>query len=97
LKRSGDVFFDETKSLITGPAENRSSGRRIPAANLEALVLDRLGAILTDVREVLDLVEDRLPNGVSQSQAIDRVVHIAEELKHTPAEDHDADHPAELR
>jgi site-specific DNA recombinase len=67
-------------ALITGAGRNRSSGRRIPAGNLEGLVINRLRAFLADPAAVLDAVDDESHRGSGQSQLIERGRQVAEEL-----------------
>ena len=66
-------------ALLTGARTNRSSRKRIPAANLEDLVIDRLRAFLADAGAVLDAI-DETNSGSHQSQLIERCREIAEEL-----------------
>jgi site-specific DNA recombinase len=67
-------------ALVTGAARNRSSGKRIPAGNLEGLVIGRLRAFFADPAAVLDAVDEQLHNAPGQSQLVDRGRHIADEL-----------------
>jgi len=66
-------------ALLTGARSNRSSGRRIPAGNLEGLVINRLRTFLADPGAVLDAV-DGSHGGSGQRQLIERGRQIADEL-----------------
>jgi hypothetical protein len=63
-----------------GVGRNRSRGRRIPAGDLEGLVINRLRAFLADPAVVLDAFDDESQNGPGQSQLIERGRHVAEKL-----------------
>jgi site-specific DNA recombinase len=65
--------------LITGAAKGGSMGRRIPAANLENLVITKLQALLTDQGAILDAFQNRHPDAVEQIQLIARGRQLAEE------------------
>lgn len=66
--------------LITGAVKDRSKGRRIPAANLESLVISRLRAFLSDQGAILDAIGDDHADGAVQGRLIRRGRQIAEEL-----------------
>jgi site-specific DNA recombinase len=59
-------------SLITGAKRNRSSGRRIPAGNLEGLVIKRLRTFLSDPGAILDAIASDSHAGSEQGQLIER-------------------------
>ena len=63
----------------------RSSGRRIPAGNLEGLVIARLRTFLADPGAILDAVDNDLHGDPGRSQLIERGLQVAEELgAHAP-------------
>src|SRR5207249_2272665 len=66
-------------ALLTGSGRDRSSGRRIPAGNLEGLVINRLRTFFADPA-VLDAVDDESHSGSGQTLLVDRGRHVAEEL-----------------
>ena len=47
-----------SRRLITGPASDNSRGQRVPASNLEALVIGRLRALLADPVEFLNAISN---------------------------------------
>ena len=57
-----------------------AKGRRIPAGNLESLVINRLRAFLVDQGAILDAIRDDHPDGTNQKRLISRGRQIAEEL-----------------
>jgi DNA invertase Pin-like site-specific DNA recombinase len=67
-------------SLITGAKRIRSSGRRIPAGNLEGLVINRLRSFFADPGAIVDAIDSDSHSGSEQSQLIERGRQIAEEL-----------------
>jgi site-specific DNA recombinase len=69
-----------SKSLITGTAKGHSQGRRIPAGNLEGLVIGRLRAFLGDEGALLSAIGDAEQNGAQQRRLITRGRQISDEL-----------------
>ncbi|ODS00016.1 resolvase [Methyloceanibacter superfactus] len=80
VKRGTRYRYYVSKSLITEAAKDHSQGRRIPAGNLETLVIDRLRAFLADEGAVLTVITDLEPNGAQQKRLIARGRQISEEL-----------------
>jgi site-specific DNA recombinase len=80
VKKGTRYRYYVSTSLITGTARNRSNGRRIPAGNLESLVINRLRTFLTDKGAILDAVHNESHDGVGQSQLIEHGRQIADEL-----------------
>ena len=68
-------------SCIVGTARNKSTGRRIPAANLETLVITKLRSFLADEGAVLNTIREEHVDGAAQSRLIARSVKIAKEIK----------------
>jgi site-specific DNA recombinase len=54
--------------------------RRIPAGNLENLVITKLRTFLADKGAILDAIKNKHPDGVGQTRLIGRGREIAEEL-----------------
>ena len=69
-----------SRSLIIEAAKDHSKGRRIPAGNLECLVINRVRGFLIDQGAILDAVRDEHPDGATQKRLIARAHQIAEEL-----------------
>jgi len=80
VKKGTRYRYYVSKSLITGSAKDHSQGRRIPAGNLENLVIGRLRAFLTDEGAVLGAITDTEHNGAEQKRLIVRGRQISEEL-----------------
>jgi DNA invertase Pin-like site-specific DNA recombinase len=80
VKKGTRYRYYVSTSLITGAAKDRSKGRRIPAANLETLVITRLRTLLADRGAILDAIQNEYPGAVEQDRLIRRGRQIAEEL-----------------
>jgi site-specific DNA recombinase len=81
VKKGTRYRYYVSKSLIIGTAKDRSKGRRIPAANLESLVITRLRTFLSDQGAILDVIRDEHADGIGQNRLIGRGRQIAEELE----------------
>jgi site-specific DNA recombinase len=80
VKKGTRYRYYVSRSLIIGTAKAQSKGRRIPAGNLETLVINRLCAFLTDQGAILDAVRREHPDGTFQNRLIARGRQIADEL-----------------
>jgi hypothetical protein len=80
VKKGTRYRYYVSTSLINGTANARSNGRRMPAADLESLVIQRLRTLLADQGAVLDAIHNEYPDGSGQRRLIDRGRQIAEEL-----------------
>jgi len=80
VKKGTRYRYYVSKSLITGRAKDHSQGRRIPAGNLEHLVIGRLFAFLADEGAVLGAIAEVEQNGAAQRRLIARGREISEEL-----------------
>ena len=81
VKKGTRYRYYVSTSLITGSAKDQSKGRRIPAANLESLVITRLRTFFSDQGAILDAIRDEHADGAAQSRLIARGLNIAEELE----------------
>ena len=79
VKKGTRYRYYVSTSLITGAERNRSAGRRIPAGNLEGLVINRLRTFLADPAAILDAVGND-SHGAGQSQPVEHGRQIANEL-----------------
>jgi site-specific DNA recombinase len=66
---------------IVGRTKDKSTGRRIPAANLETLVITKLRSFFADEGAVLNVIGKEHVDGAAQSQLIARGVKIAKEIE----------------
>ncbi|MBV8790942.1 MAG: recombinase family protein, partial [Pseudolabrys sp.] len=56
VKKGTRYRYYVSRRLITGTAADRSHGQRVPASNLEALVIERLRALFADPVEILNAI-----------------------------------------
>ena len=94
VKKGTRYRYYVSRSLIIGTAKDRSKGRRIPAANLESLVITRLRTFLSDQGAILNAIRDEHADGAGQNRLIGRGRQIAEELG-TFAPDQNSSHADE--
>ncbi len=80
VKKGTRYRYYVSTSLVTGAANARSNGRRMPAADLEGLVIQKLRTFLADQGAVLDAIHNEYPDGSGQRRLIDRGRQLAEEL-----------------
>ena len=80
VKKGTRYRYYVSSSLIVGSAKGHPNGRRIPAGNLESMVINRLRAFLMDQGAVLDAIRDKYPDSTHQKRLISRGRQIAEEL-----------------
>jgi DNA invertase Pin-like site-specific DNA recombinase len=80
VKKGTRYRYYVSRSLIVGAATDQSKGRRIPAGNLESLVINRLRAFFTDQGAVLDAIRNEHVNGANQKRLIARGRQVADEL-----------------
>ena len=80
VKKGTRYRYYVSRSLIIGTAKDRSKGRRIPAGNLESLVITRLRTFLSDQGAILDAISDEHADGAGQNRLIGRGRQIAKEL-----------------
>ena len=80
VKKGTRYRYYVSTSLLTGAGRNRSRGRRIPAGNLEGLVINRLRTFLADPGAILDAIDNDSRNGPGRSQLIERGRQLAESL-----------------
>jgi site-specific DNA recombinase len=80
VKKGTRYRYYVSRSLIIGAAKDRSKGRRIPAANLESLVITKLRTFLANQGAILDAIRNEHADGAGQKRLIERGRKIAEEL-----------------
>ena len=67
--------------LSSGQPRTSQPGRRIPAANLETLVITKLRSFLADEGAILNVIREEHVDGAAQSRLIARGVKIAKEIE----------------
>jgi DNA invertase Pin-like site-specific DNA recombinase len=71
-------------SLVKGDGRSDSTRRRLPAGNLENIVIDRLRKFLSSRRELLDTIDDDHFGRTGHTHLIQRAGQTAEALGQTP-------------
>ena len=87
VKKGTRYRYYVSRSLITGVAKDHSAGRRIPAGNLEDLVVGRIRTFLVDEGAILNAIRDEHANGADQRRLIGRGRQISEELTTLPPDE----------
>jgi DNA invertase Pin-like site-specific DNA recombinase len=77
VKKGVRYRYYVSKSLLTGDDKATNGGQRIPAAHIEALVTGRIRAWLTDPVAVLNAVQCRGPDAVTQKTLLDEAARLA--------------------
>ena len=80
VKKGTRYRYYVSTSLVTGSGPTRSSRRRIPAGNLERVVIDRLRSFFANQGEVLDAISGEVDEHVGHGQLIDGAKRIASKL-----------------
>jgi len=80
VKKGTRYRYYVSTTLVTGAASGGSPHRRVPAGNLETVVLDRLRAFLANRSEILDAISNGLDNAGPKRHLFGRASQIAEEL-----------------
>ena len=84
VKKGTRYRYYVSTSLVKGGSKADSTRRRIPAGNLETIVMDRLRRLLSSRGELLDAIEGASIGRTGQGQLIQRGRKLAEELGQTP-------------
>ena len=84
VKKGTRYRYYVSTALVTGAGRNSSTLKRIPAADLEGLVTNRLRTFLADPAAVLDALDDDADSGPGHSQLIERGHHVADDLEALP-------------
>ena len=79
IKKGTRYRYYVSSSLVREAKGNRAGGWRLPAGDLEGVVISRLRTFFADPAALLDAV-DNAPNGFGQGLLIKRGRQIAEEL-----------------
>jgi site-specific DNA recombinase len=77
VKKGVRYRYYVSKSLLTRDDKATNRGQRIPAAHIEALVTGRIRAWLTDPVAVLNAVQCRGPDAVTQKRLLDEAMRLA--------------------
>ena len=86
VKRGTRYRYYISRRLITGPAPDSSRGQRVPASNLEALVIGRLRALLADPVEFLNAISYGERDAPMQKRLRDAAAALSARWEHLPTE-----------
>jgi site-specific DNA recombinase len=81
VKKGTRYRYYVSASLVTGSGPIRSSRRRIPAGNLERVIIDRLHSFFANPGELLDAISGEADEHVGHGQLIVGAKRIASELE----------------
>ena len=84
VKKGTRYRYYVSTSLVTGDSGTRSKRRRIPAGNLEAIVIDRLRTFFSSRGELLDAIDNDGFGKAGRGHLIEQGRQIVEELGQTP-------------
>ena len=84
IKKGTRYRYYVSTSLVKGGRKTHSTHRRIPAGNLESVVIERLQRLFSNQAELLDAIESANIGGSGQRQMIQRGHEIAEKFAHMP-------------
>lgn len=82
VKKGTRYRYYVSTSLVTGNSRSHSTRSRLPAGNLEAIVIDRLRTFFSNRSELLDAIDSE-ELGIGRGNLIDRGREIAEGLGQT--------------
>ena len=77
VKRGIRYRYYVSKSLLTGDKETTKRGQRIPAGQIEALVMDRIRAWFADSVVVLNAVQCCGPDAIAQKRLLGEAARLA--------------------
>jgi DNA invertase Pin-like site-specific DNA recombinase len=80
VKKGTRYRYYVSTSLVTGTAKGSTRRHRIPAGDLETVVLGRLRAFLANQAETLDAIGPEAGRGAPKNHLIERARQIADEL-----------------
>jgi site-specific DNA recombinase len=86
VKKGTRYSYYISRRLITGLASDNFPGQRIPASNLEALVIGRLRALLADPVEFLNAISNGEPDAPMQMRLRDAASELSARWEHLPTE-----------
>ena len=86
VKKGTRYRYYISRRLITGPASDSSRGQRVPASNLEALVIGRLRALLADPVEFLSAISNGERDAPMQKRLRDAAAALSARWENLPTE-----------
>jgi site-specific DNA recombinase len=84
VKKGTRYRYYISRRLITGSVKDCSRGQRVPASNLEALVIDRLRSFFADPVELLNAIADGKRDAPMQKRLRDAAAILSARWEHLP-------------
>jgi site-specific DNA recombinase len=84
VKKGTRYRYYISRRFITGPASDSFLGQRVPAFNFEALVIDRLQALLADPVEFLNAISNGERDAPMQKRLRDAAAALSARWEHLP-------------
>ena len=86
VKKGTRYRYYVSRRLITGRVAESLRGQRLPAANLETLIIDRLRALLADPVEVLNAISKNNRDAPTQKRLRNGAAALSAHWEHLPTE-----------
>jgi len=86
VKKGTRYRYYISRRLITGPKSDSSRGQRVPASNLETLVIGRVRGLLADPVEILNAIANGECHAPMQKRLRDAVAALSARWEHLPTE-----------
>jgi site-specific DNA recombinase len=86
LKKSTRYRYYISRTLVTGTVSDNSDGQRVPAPNLEALVIDRVRSLIANPIELLGAVSQSHIDTPTQRRLRDAACKLSERWEGLPTE-----------
>ncbi len=86
VKKGTRYRYYISRRLVAGPKSDSSRGQRVPASNLEALVIGRLRALLADPVEFLNAISNGERDAPMQKRLRDAAAALSARWEHLPTE-----------
>ncbi len=84
IKKGTRYRYYVSTSLVKGGRSAHSTRRRIPAGDLESVVMERIRKFLSNRGELLDAIDERDRSQIGHRRLIERGRQLAKELGETP-------------
>jgi len=84
IKKGTRYRYYVSTSLVKGGRKTHSTRRRIPAGDIETVVIERIRKFLSNRGELLDAIEERDRSQIGHRHLIERGRQLAKELGETP-------------
>ena len=87
IKKGTRYRYYVSTSLIKGGRRASSSRRRVPAGDLETIIMERIRKFLSNRGELLEAIEERDRNNIGHRQLSERGRELAKDIRQAPDSD----------